>query len=244
MALESGKYINQLVEANPDGLDPKSQGDDHIRLIKRVLKATFPNISEPVTSTAPELNAATGTGSTAIKGQIMMWFGQKSKCPAGWAICDGTRGTPNLSNRTIFGAASDSDLGSTGGSFTHTHSIFAHMTTTTVNGTAITLEQVPGHTHPVLTTTDASQAGHVTVPVGTPIAANPNGRFAGFGTPLSAAAVSSGSKYITKDIRSNQNLLQAVGSSQPHSHSAQTSGTTGDGSTLPPYVAIYFIMKL
>lgn len=45
MALETGTYINDLVTTNPVGVtDPKSQGDDHLRLIKSVLKNTFPGM--------------------------------------------------------------------------------------------------------------------------------------------------------------------------------------------------------
>lgn len=43
MALESGQYIKDLVETNPPGTDAISQGDDHIRLIKKVLKQSFPS---------------------------------------------------------------------------------------------------------------------------------------------------------------------------------------------------------
>ena len=49
MALESGTYISDLVITNPPTTDSKQQGDDHIRLIKTVLKNTFPNASRPVT---------------------------------------------------------------------------------------------------------------------------------------------------------------------------------------------------
>lgn len=45
MGLETGTYINDLVVTNPVGAtDPKSQGDDHLRLIKTVLKSTFPGL--------------------------------------------------------------------------------------------------------------------------------------------------------------------------------------------------------
>lgn len=43
MGLEAGTYVNDLVTTNPAGADGKAQGDDHLRLIKSVLKATFPN---------------------------------------------------------------------------------------------------------------------------------------------------------------------------------------------------------
>jgi len=45
MALESATYINTLIDTNPSGADSISQGDDHIRLIKKVLKNTFPNVA-------------------------------------------------------------------------------------------------------------------------------------------------------------------------------------------------------
>jgi hypothetical protein len=43
MSLEAGTFINDLVTSNPPGSDPILQGDDHLRLIKSVLKSTFPN---------------------------------------------------------------------------------------------------------------------------------------------------------------------------------------------------------
>ena len=43
MALESAAFISGLVSANPPGTDVISQGDDHLRLIKTVLKASLPN---------------------------------------------------------------------------------------------------------------------------------------------------------------------------------------------------------
>jgi hypothetical protein len=43
MPLESATYVNDLVTTNPTGSDQKSEGDDHIRLLKTALKATFLN---------------------------------------------------------------------------------------------------------------------------------------------------------------------------------------------------------
>ena len=45
MTVESAVYINTLNSALPPGTDPKGEGDDHLRLLKAVLKATFPNNS-------------------------------------------------------------------------------------------------------------------------------------------------------------------------------------------------------
>src|SRR5262249_61986002 len=41
--------------------------------------------------------------------------------PSGWAVCDGTKGTSDLSNRFIMGVASDEKIGASGGSATHSH---------------------------------------------------------------------------------------------------------------------------
>lgn len=49
-------YIDDLNPSYPLGADQKAQGDDHLRLIKRVLKNTFPNISGSVTLTHNEIN--------------------------------------------------------------------------------------------------------------------------------------------------------------------------------------------
>jgi len=46
MALESGMYVKDLVETNPTGVDAISQGDNHLRLIKFVLKNSFPSESD------------------------------------------------------------------------------------------------------------------------------------------------------------------------------------------------------
>lgn len=43
MGLEAATYISELVTSNPPSSDLQSQGDDHLRLIKAVLQATFPN---------------------------------------------------------------------------------------------------------------------------------------------------------------------------------------------------------
>lgn len=57
MGLESGDYIDDLVSTNPVGAsDNVSQGDDHLRLIKKVLLQTFPNLTGAMTRTQAQLN--------------------------------------------------------------------------------------------------------------------------------------------------------------------------------------------
>ena len=69
MALETATYISGLVSTNPLSSDPKSQGDDHLRLIKATILATFPNITGAVTATHTELNYVTGVTS-GIQSQL------------------------------------------------------------------------------------------------------------------------------------------------------------------------------
>ena len=56
MTVESVTLIGDLDANNPAGGDSISEGDNHIRNIKRSIKNTFPNISDPVTATAAEIN--------------------------------------------------------------------------------------------------------------------------------------------------------------------------------------------
>lgn len=65
------------------------------------------------------------------KGGIMMWSGAINQIPTGWALCDGTNGTPNLKNRFIAGAGDTYTVGTTGGEAAH----------------VLTAAEMPSHTH-------------------------------------------------------------------------------------------------
>ena len=70
MTVESASYISQLDAALPAAGDQKSEGDDHFRLIKSVLKTQFPNFgTTAITTTAAEVNYLSGVTS-AIQTQI------------------------------------------------------------------------------------------------------------------------------------------------------------------------------
>lgn len=68
MALETGTFISDLVSTNPASSDNISQGDDHIRLLKATIKATFPNVSGAVTPTHTDLNKLVSTGTPTFGG--------------------------------------------------------------------------------------------------------------------------------------------------------------------------------
>jgi len=68
MALESATYVSGLVATNPSGSDSISQGDDHLRLIKDVLKNSFPDADQAVATVVVKATAPT----TQVKGTI--WY--------------------------------------------------------------------------------------------------------------------------------------------------------------------------
>jgi len=90
MALESADFIDELDDTYPLGTDNVSQGDDHLRLIKHVLKTQFPNLSEAVTASADDLN-----GGNIPTGSISLFGG--SSAPAGYLMCNG-----NTLSRTTY----------------------------------------------------------------------------------------------------------------------------------------------
>lgn len=69
------------------------------------------------------------------KGAIIIWSGQADEIPAGWVLCDGTNGTPNLTGKFVLGAVREKDkkysVGKSSGSETHT----------------LTIEEMPSHGH-------------------------------------------------------------------------------------------------
>lgn len=60
MPLESASRIDQLVPSNPTSGDQLAQADDHLRLIKKALQGTFPNIKGVVTPSHQVINGLDG----------------------------------------------------------------------------------------------------------------------------------------------------------------------------------------
>lgn len=72
-------------------------------------------------STSPSTVFVTVAGGSIPAGIIVMWAGLLASIPSGWALCDGTQGTPDLRSTFIKGAAAGVNPGATGGAATHTH---------------------------------------------------------------------------------------------------------------------------
>lgn len=76
MGLEAATFINQLNVSWPVGAsDPKGQGDDHLRLIKSALQATFPSITGAMTLTHTQLNNAAVKNEANVFTQINTFTG-------------------------------------------------------------------------------------------------------------------------------------------------------------------------
>ncbi len=56
-----------------------------------------------------------------VRGQIGLWRGTIGTIPAGWFLCDGTHGTPDLRNRFVVMSGNIYDIKDTGGNTLHAH---------------------------------------------------------------------------------------------------------------------------
>lgn len=178
MPVENAQFINTLNSVYPAATDAVAQADDHIRLIKQVLKDTFPNINAAVTATPVQLNNPFPVGG------IIMWSGATNTVPTGWALCNGqtvnrtdgsgTIVTPDMRDRFVVGwrdasGAGNSAItavapGATGGDSTktvdtaasgkHTHtgstaSAGDHNHGGATGSTVLTIAQMPSHSHTI-----------------------------------------------------------------------------------------------
>ena len=175
------------------------------------------------TPTAPTASSGTNTTQVATtafvianaipSGLISMWSGTIASIPTGWVLCNGSNSTPDLRNKFIIGAHSDTAgvayttvTGSnttTGGTkdaivVSHTHTATSAVTD-------------PGHVH---TFTNYSNAGGAS---DTPIIGSSNTL-----TTVSTNSAVTGISVATTN---------------------STEGSSGTNQNLPPYYALAFIMK-
>lgn len=85
---------------------------------------------------------ATATDNALPRGLIAMWSGAANAVPQGWALCNGSNGTPNLQDRFIVGAGSSYAVGATGGATSHQHWIGGEAGYTTLDW-----NMLPWHNH-------------------------------------------------------------------------------------------------
>lgn len=205
------------------------------------LRLTAGSIGEIASQLTTDILAAT----QLPRGIITMWSGATNAVPSGWALCDGNNGTPNLKDRFIVGAGQSYGVGNTGGSITRTPSVWTNAAGTGVQvaGTALTIAQMPSHTHSGSVGSDASiNTEHQT-------------QDATHGTWLNSSLFDSESGWAPSRERkplqefSASLSINGTGGNQPHYHGVTDNGHahTAAASAIdvrPPYYALAFIMKL
>ena len=173
------------------------------------------------------VSAGTGTptwGNAFFAGMIMMWSGSIASIPAGWYLCDGNNGTPDLRNKMIVAADADD----------------AGVAKTTVTGTASQSGGskdaiIPSHSHTFSGTANDKYITEIT-------------RYQG-GTHYSTITVPYNDTFSDKietgrDDGGNRGLqFKGTTASSSISGTTSTAGTSVTNANLPPYYALAFIMK-
>jgi hypothetical protein len=170
-------------------------------------------------------------------GIVVMWSGSVASIPAGWGLCNGTNGTPDLRDRFIVGAGGGLAVAAVGGSATHNHTATTsgageHTHAVTVAGHAITESQMPAHKH----SNGICDAG---------VAMYNRGH-----TPANPTAPDSVDNNSSTGV--NEGWTSTIGGGQPHTHSATTDTEAAHTHTVsvdtadsrPPYYALALIMRL
>lgn len=150
-------------------------------------------------------------------GVIWMWSGAVVAIPTGWALCDGTSGTPDLRGKFIVGAGGAYAAGDTGGAANHDHGGSS-------GGHSLTTAEMPAHSHAMFANTNSST----------------NITGGGAHAAWTTASSSGNQDYDIKGTATAPTLGQTSteGTGDAHSHSIATDDH------LPPYYALAFIMKL
>lgn len=138
-----------VANTNPIVLDSAGRTPNEIWLqtgysYKFVIQTSAGVTLQTLDNLYPILQNATASVTPTPTGLIAMWSGSIGSIPSGWALCDGTNGTPNLRNKFIVAAGSTYAVGVTGGSadaivVSHTHTATSTSTVTD-----------PGHNHSIL----------------------------------------------------------------------------------------------
>lgn len=173
---------------------------------------TATNSSTFIATTAHVKNAI---DSVLPKGMITLWYGSIVSIPTGWALCNGTNGTPDLRDRFVVGAGTSYTVGATGGA-----------TTSTFAG---------NHNHTAVLTSASLVVSNIGWgEAGLPLGAVSSGQLlVGSGDPEVGEALES--------IRASGNTLTL----DEHNHNITINNNgTHNHDVTPPYYALCYIMKL
>lgn len=168
-----------------------------------------------------------------------IFSGPLTAIPAGWVLCNGANGTPNLSEQFVIGAGNLYAVGATGGSLTQT----------------LTLANLPAHNHTLTdpthnhSITQTTHGHNITDPSHNHIMSAQLSGASGGGN-ISAYPRPGGASFLTGSFGyTGVTLANAVtGVTQLSSAvTGLTSGNAGSGTggtLLPPYYALAYICKV
>jgi microcystin-dependent protein len=155
-------------------------------------------------------------------GGIIMWSGTIATIPTGWSLCNGTNGTPNLQDRFIVGAGSGYAVAATGGA----------------NSVALTINEMPSHSHGGTTGNDSPNHTHNLNSGFDQYYVINDGNFGGTGPDGSFRAEGPDQP---QDARWYSNT---GGVNNNHQHGITAEGQNGAHENRPPYYALAFIMRV
>jgi hypothetical protein len=187
-----------------------------------------PGTNNTTIATTAFVQTAIGSIVAIPAGLITMWSGSIATIPAGWLLCNGTSGTPDLRDRFIVGAGSTYAVAATGGSanaivVSHTH-------------TGTTGNQSADHSHTFSgTTSGVGNHAHSYVAVVAGGVGNAGTSGATTTTTNTGGAGAHDHTYsgTTSGVSANHN----------HGFTTDSAGSSGTNANLPPYYALAYIMK-
>ena len=225
--------LNELWPIDQDpGSDPILEGDDHVRLLKVVIKNIFPGIgtdgfSSAILTFETELNYLTGLTSilqTQLDdladhmipiGGIIMYSGLFSAIPLNYQLCNGSNGTPDMTKDLIYGTNTEIEVGDIGGSDDQVNISHTHTSDHNHSG-SLSMDGLHSHTIPTGGTSQGA-ASMFTIASG------------GATTPIDTSFDGVHSHTLTIDQDINE---------------FTTEGGSGVGLNTPPYLKLAHIQRL
>jgi len=186
---------------------------------------------------------SSSSGSTAEPGLtpiggIIMWSG--ASVPAGWALCDGSGGTPDLRDRFIVGSGTTYAIDDTGGAASvdirHSHG----------DGSLAAASDSHSHGDGSLAAASDSHSHGDTFSLG---ASNSNQETEVVGAPTVNLARSGHGHAVNGSVSSDSHGHGVTGSTASDSHGHGVTGSTANALSttqdiLPPYYSLAFIMRI
>jgi len=230
-----------LTTGDPAKIVKGNEIDAEFNAIATAINSKANTASPALTGVPTAPTAASGTNTTQLattayvlangvpSGAILMWSGTIATIPSGWYLCDGTNGTPNLTNKFIIGAdADDGGVAKT--------SVTGSATQTGGSKDAI----VVSHTH----TTQSNGAHQHYVATDAYVASNTSGisdvTSSNYVANRTSGATDWAYAYRATGSAANIGLTSSNGA---HTHTVDSTGSSGTNANLSPYFALAYIMK-